>query len=218
MIKAIIFDFDGLIIDTETAMYNSWNDTYKRYGCSLPLSKWEKSVGSFNPLFNPYEYLSELLEKKIDKETVRCERRSRFAELLKNIDLLPGVKDYILKSKELGLKLAIASSSSKEWVVTYLEKFKIDFYFDTIICSDHVKQIKPFPDIYQMVLAQLNISNTEAIALEDSPNGCLSAKQAGIYCVAIPNNLTKHFSFGNADLQINSLYEVPLNKLLIMID
>jgi len=216
MKKAIIFDFDGLILDTETAMYNSWNDTYKKYGCLLPLSIWEKSIGSYNPSFNPYDYLSELLNRKIDKDTVRLERRSRFSELVKNIDLLPGVKDYILESKKLGLKLAIASSSSQEWVIGYLKKYELYYYFDIIICSDHVKQIKPFPDVYQMALDQLNISNTEAIALEDSPNGCLSAKQAGIYCVAVPNMLTENFSFENANLQLNSLCEIPLKKLLKM--
>jgi HAD superfamily hydrolase (TIGR01509 family) len=213
MIKALIFDFDGLILDTEVPEYQAWVELYQTYGCNLPTEKWLTSIGTTNA-FNPYDYLEQLLGQQIDRAAVRLQRRARFAELMANQTILPGVQNYITTAKHLGLKLAVASSSPREWVTGYLSQFKLETHFDAIHCGDEVKATKPDPALYLAALQDLRIKAEEAIALEDSPNGILAAKRAGIFCVAIPNALTSQLSLNHADFQMRSLADLPLEQLL----
>ncbi len=213
MIKALILDFDGLILDTEVPDYQSWVEVYQAYGCTLPLEKWIACIGTVDA-FNPYEYLEQTLGHSIDRSAVRLQRRARFAELMADQSILPGVQDYIATAKHLGLKLGVASSSPREWVVRYLTQFGLASDFDVICCCDEVQATKPDPALYLSVLQTLDIRSDEAIALEDSPNGILAAKRAGIFCVVIPNALTRQLSLSLADYQLSSLIDLPLEQLL----
>jgi HAD superfamily hydrolase (TIGR01509 family) len=213
MIKALIFDFDGLILDTEVPEYQSWAELYQAYGGALPVEKWAECIGSADG-FNPYEYLEQLLGWPVDRAAVRTQRRARFAELMADQTILPGVQDYITTAKQLGLKLGVASSSPREWVVGHLSNFGLATHFDAIRCGDEVRATKPDPALYLAVLQALEIQAHEAIALEDSPNGILAAKRAGLFCVAIPNALTRQLSLSRADLQMHSLVDFPLAQLL----
>ncbi len=213
MIKALIFDFDGLILDTEVPDYQSWVEVYQAHGCKLPLEQWVACIGTIDA-FNPYDDLEQALGQPIDRAAVRLQRRARFAELMADQSILPGVQDYINKAKQLGLKLSVASSSPREWVTGYLSQFGLITHFDVICCGDEVPATKPDPALYLKALQALNIQAHEAIALEDSPNGILAAKRAGLFCVAIPNALTRQLSLSLADYQMNSLIDLPLEKLL----
>jgi HAD superfamily hydrolase (TIGR01509 family) len=213
MIKALIFDFDGLILDTEVPEYQSWAELYQAYGSDLPLEKWAECIGSADA-FNPYEYLEEQLGRPVDRAAVRIQRRARFADLMADQTILPGVQDYITAAKQLGLKLGVASSSPREWVVGHLSNFGLATHFDAIACGDEVQATKPDPALYLAVLQALEVQAHEAIALEDSPNGILAAKRAGLFCVAIPNALTRQLSLSRADLQMHSLVDFPLAQLL----
>lgn len=213
MIKALIFDFDGLILDTEVPEYQSWDELYQSYGCVLPLEKWLECIGTTDA-FDPYEYLELALGQPIDRAAVRLQRRARYAELMVDQSILPGVQDYITTAKQLGLKLAVASSSPREWVVGHLTQFELVNHFDIICCGDEVPATKPDPALYLKAVQALDIQANEAIALEDSPNGILAAKRAGLFCVAIPNALTIQLSLSLADHQMNSLVDLPLGKLI----
>ncbi len=213
MIKALIFDFDGLILDTEVPEYQSWVELYQSYGTTLPLTQWMKCIGSADA-FNPYEYLEQQLGQPIDRAAVRRQRRARFAELMADQTILPGVQAYIETAKHLGLKLGIASSSPREWVFGHLSNFRLATHFDAICCGDAVKLTKPDPALYLNVLQALEIESHAAITLEDSPNGILAAKRAGIFCVAIPNALTRQLSLNLADMQMHSLADLPLAHIL----
>jgi HAD superfamily hydrolase (TIGR01509 family) len=213
MIKALIFDFDGLILDTEVPEYQSWAELYQTYGSTLPLEKWAEYIGSADG-FNPYEYLEQQLGRSVDQAAVRLQRRGRFAELMADQTILPGVQDYITTAKQLGLKLGVASSSPREWVFGHLSNLGLAAHFDAIRCGDEVPVTKPDPTLYLAVLQALEIQAHEAIALEDSPNGILAAKRAGIFCVAIPNALTQQLSLSLADVQMNSLADLPLAQIL----
>ncbi len=213
MMKALIFDFDGLILDTEVPEYQSWEEVYQTYGCVLPLEKWLECIGTADA-FNPYEYLEEQLGRSIDRVEVRLQRRPRFAELMADQKVLPGVEAYITTAKDLGLKLGVASSSPREWVVGHLSNLGLEKHFDAICCGDEVTETKPNPALYLNVLQALEIQGHEAIALEDSPNGILAAKRAGIFCIAIPNALTRQLSLSLADFQMGSLADLPLEQIL----
>jgi len=216
MIQAIVFDFDGLILDTEYPDYLSWHEIYQAHGASLPLSAWERCIGSMDlDLFDPYAYLEAQLGRPVDREEIRAKRQPRFTELVAAQGVLPGVEDYLAAARHLGLKVGLASSSSRAWVAGYLTQFGLNGgTFDCLCCGDEVKRTKPDPALYLAALGALAVRAEQAVALEDSPNGVAAAKTAGLYCVAVPNMLTRRLAFEQADLHLNSLADMPLERLL----
>ena len=216
MIQAVVFDFDGLILDTEYPEYVSWREIYQSHGANLPLAAWERSIGSMDlNLFDPYAYLEAQLGRPVDRAEIRARRRPRFAELVAAQSVLPGVEDYLVGARRLGLKVGLASSSSRAWVTGHLARFGLNgATFDCLCCGDEVKRTKPDPELYLAVLGGLAVRGDQAVALEDSPNGVAAAKAAGLYCVAVPNLLTHRLAFDRADLRLNSLADMPLEKLL----
>src|SRR5215813_10853560 len=213
MIKALIFDFDGLILDTEGAEYRSWCDVFEANGCKLHLEKWAECIGTAGA-FDPHEYLEQLSGQQLDRTQTMEVRRARFNELMAGQPLLPGVESYIAEAQKRGMKLGVASSSTREWVLGYLTQYELAGRFHTVRCRDDVRKAKPDPELYLSALSALGLSPQEAIALEDSPNGILAAKRAGLFCVAVPNPLTRQLSLAHADLQVASLAELPLTQLL----
>jgi HAD superfamily hydrolase (TIGR01509 family) len=214
MIRAIIFDFDGLILDTEVPEFQAWQEIYHAHGCELPLATWATAIGTSSDVFDPCAYLETQVGRAVDREAIRLQRRHRCDELLRGQSTLPGVHDYLMGAKRLGLHLGVASSSSRAWVLGHLTALQLSAYFDCIKCSDDVPRVKPDPALYQAALTALGVRAEQAIALEDSPNGVAAAKRAGLYCVAVPNPLTRQLSFAQADLQLGSLADLPLERLL----
>jgi HAD superfamily hydrolase (TIGR01509 family) len=214
MIRAVVFDFDGLILDTEVPEFQAWQEIYGVHGCELPLAVWATGIGTSSDVFNPYAYLEAQLGQAVDREAIQLQRRQRYRELCKGQAVLPGIREYIAEAKRLGLRLGVASSSSREWVVGNLTELGLSPYFDCIRCSDDVPRVKPDPALYQCVIDTLGVLPHEAVALEDSPNGIAAAKRAGLFCVAVPNLLTCQLALEQADLQLRSLAELPLQQLL----
>jgi len=215
MIQALIFDFDGLILDTETTDLQSWQEIYLEYGCTLPISAWAVGLGGSPDLFDPCEHLESQLGQSVDREAIRAEKRRRETELIEAQPILPGVREYITDARRLGLKLAVASSSSRSWVMGHLSRLGLLSHFHCIKCADDVKRTKPDPDLYISAIDALGLQANQAIAFEDSPNGILAAKRAGLFCVAVPNPVTRQLALQQADLQLTSLAELPLEKLLL---
>jgi len=213
MIRAIVFDFDGLILDTELPEFQSWQAIYQAHGCTLPFAVWARCIGTTDA-FDPHAYLEEQLGRAVDRETVRLQQRQQCDTLIAAQAVLPGVHDYIADARRLGLQLGVASSSSRAWVSGHLTRLELQQHFVCITCGDDVPRTKPDPALYQATLAALGVQSEEAIALEDSPNGILAAKRAGLFCVAVPNVLTRQLPLHQADLQIPSLAALPLPQLL----
>jgi HAD superfamily hydrolase (TIGR01509 family) len=214
MIRAVVFDFDGLILDTEVPEFQTWLEIYQAHGCELALEVWATGLGTSADAFDPCTYLEAQLGRLIDREMIQQQRRRRYHELLGAKSVLPGVREYIAEAKRLGLYLGVASSSSREWVMGHLTDLGLCPYFDCIKCRDDVPRVKPDPALYQAVVETFALQPYQAIALEDSPNGVAAAKRAGLFCVAVPNPLTRQLSLAHADLLLNSLADLPLEQLL----
>ena len=213
MIRAIVFDFDGLILDTEEPIYRSWLEVYEAHGQELPFERWVQIVGSSTIGFHPQHDLEERLGRPLPKE-VLDRRIGRRTEMVLANKLLPGVVEHLDAARASGLKVGVASSSTRDWVMGHLVRLGILDRFDCLRCRDNVANVKPEPDLYLAVLECLGVAASEAIAIEDSPNGVLAAKRAGMRCVAIPNSITARLDLGQADVVLGSLAEVTLAELM----
>lgn len=212
-VRALIFDFDGLILDTEGPVFQSWQELYNTFGLRLELSEWAGYIGLAEGAFDFFAILQERLGRKLDAK-LQKQRSERELQLIHQQPLLPGVLDYLQSARRLGLKIGLASSSSCAWVTGHLQRLGLLDYFDCLRAADDVQRAKPDPELYQAVLEAFQISPNEALALEDSLNGVRAARAAGIYTVVIPNPLTDHMPLEAANLRLASLADLPLEKLI----
>lgn len=214
-IKALIFDFDGLVLDTETPEYEALNKVYLEYGQSLPVELYGLVVGSqYNHEFEPVAHLQELTGKTLDTDSFWEKANRHRLDLIEKSPLLPGVEAYLREGKARGLKLAVASSSPHTWVDAHLKRLGLFHYFDVIICQEDVVNIKPNPELFLATLSALQLEADEAVIFEDSMNGVLAARRAGIRVVAVPNPITRHMKFEGETLRLQSLADLPLEDLL----
>jgi len=213
-IKALVFDFDGLIVDTEVPIFRVWQRIYRERGQELPLERWLTIIGTAAGPFDPVIDLGQRTGQKLDEREIKELERLYYQEATAIQQLLPGVLDYLVGARRLGLKTAVASSSSRTWVMDHLGRFGIAGHFDAIVCREDVKRTKPDPELYRTALQRVDVQPAEAIALEDSSNGVHAAKAAGLFCVAVPNPLTADLDLGEADLRVLSLEALPLRDLL----
>ena len=216
-LKALIFDFDGLILDTETPEYLAWKNIYQDHGFELPHDEWGKIVGGYGlSNFDAAEHLARLSQGRLDFASLRARHKAESGALIRARTILPGVLELILEAKELGLKLAIASSSNHKWVETHATRLGVLHYFDVVICSDDVGagRTKPNPDLFLTALNQLQVRKDETVVFEDSPNGVLAANRAGLYVVAVPNPVTAMLNLEGADKIVTSLVNLRLSELL----
>ena len=213
MIRALIFDFDGLMLDTEGPDYAAWREVYRAHGQDLALSTWSMCIGRSADWFDPVADLERRLGYRLDREAIVARQHARHQELIAAQVPLPGVVEYREDARRLGLKLGIASSSTRPWVTGHLTRLGLEDGWHCIRCWGDVEHAKPAPELYLAVLHCLAVAPHQALALEDSPNGILAAKRAGLYCVAVPNPLTAGLDLSLADLTLMSLSEVSLPEL-----
>ena len=213
-IKAIIFDFDGLILDTETPDFIAWEEIFNRYGLDFPANEYAQSIGVTYDDDSPLEFLKEHMGKDFDEKQLFREFKQQKIELIDEEQLCEGVMDYFHEARQLGLFIGLASSSKREWINHYLDEHEIMHYFDTINTVDDVKQPKPDPELYTRAIEQLGLQPFEALALEDSINGIKSAKNAGLFVAVVPNPVTRATDLSQADISINRLSDITLSKLI----
>ena len=211
-VRGLIFDFDGLIVDSEGPGFRAWSELYASHGCALPFDKYAACIGTIGG-FDLHGYLEEQTGRSFDRADLERACNSRWLDLMHDQPLLPGIASCVSSAKQRGLGLAIASSSTEEWVTRNLRKFELLGYFDAVCTSDHVSAVKPNPALYLLALEKLGVAAGEAIAFEDSPNGILAAKRAGLYCIAIPNPLTRDLPLELADRRLSSLEEFDLDHV-----
>jgi HAD superfamily hydrolase (TIGR01509 family) len=217
VIRGLIFDFDGLMVDTETSARDSWLEIYREHGCDFPYALWAETLGGSRGGFDACVYLAERTELQLDPEELRARRGRRKLELVAEEPLMPGIASYLAEGKRQGLRLGVASSSARGWVVGHLNRLGVADLFDAIVTRDDVAQVKPDPELYLLALAKLGLEASEVVVFEDAPNGVLAAKHAGIFTVAVPNALTRELLLDHADLRVTSLVDASLPDLLVEI-
>jgi HAD superfamily hydrolase (TIGR01509 family) len=211
MMRALLFDFDGLLIDTEGPSYRAWVELYERHGHELPLETWAAAVGTIGG-FDPEEHLGGL-GVALDESALEA-RRQRDLDLCALEELRPGVTELLDEADERGIPAAIVSSSSDWWIVRHLEPRGLLSRFKAVVCANgDADRAKPRPALYLDALKLLQVAASEAVAFEDSPNGVAAAKAAGIYCIAVPNPVTQTLDLSQADRIVSSLEEVDLDAL-----
>jgi len=213
-IRAFLFDFDGLILDTETASRAGWEWLYREHGHELPPEKWELVVGTTGA-WSPMDHLEELVGEPLEREALNERRYAHELTIIEAEELRPGIAEYLAAGEGHGLRRAIVSSSSRRWIDMHLARLERTVGWDAILTADGVhSRAKPNPILYIEALDALGVRADEAIVFEDSPNGVRAGKDAGIFTVAIPNSVTRDYGLEEADLVLHSLAELPPDELL----
>ena len=214
MIDTVIFDFDGVILDTETPLFDTWRDVFSQHGAELDRSMIQGLIGGGKMRVDIYKKLEELTDRTLDADAIRSAQRQRYMDSIRSSPLLPGVLDYVEAANRLGLKLGVASSSSRAWVETHLAERGLLHSFQSVVTRDDVENVKPDPKLFVTAMERLGTTSGRAIAIEDSLNGVTSAKSAGMLCVAVPNPMTDDMPLDEADLRLGSLSEMGLKAVL----
>jgi HAD superfamily hydrolase (TIGR01509 family) len=215
VIKALIFDFDGLIMDTESPEVEGWKAIYAEYGQEFPLQVWVRDVvGSSAANFDAAAHLAEITGLDLDLDALHARAYANRLKKQSLLSALPGVHDTVKAALRMGLRLAVASSSRHAWVDGYLQQLGLQDDFHAVLCREDAAHIKPEPDLFLGALKALQVSADEALAFEDSPNGVLAAQRAGLRVVAVPNPITANGKIEGASLVLSSLAELPLEKIL----
>ncbi len=189
MIKAVIFDMDGLMFNTEAMTRELWDEVgaemgYAHVSAVMPETmgvRLGQDGGIFRRHFGPDFPFEEFI----------AEYRKRFAEQIetKGVPVKDGLCELLEYLKREGIPCAVASSTSRKNVLDYCDKAKVTGYFQKIICGDMVEKSKPDPQIYLVAARELGEEPGRCMALEDSPNGCLSARRAGMATVMVPDQV-----------------------------
>jgi HAD superfamily hydrolase (TIGR01509 family) len=216
-VRALIFDFDGLIIDSETPLFDIWTAIYRRHGQTLGIDEWQHALGTQGG-FDPYAHLSSLLAESLDRGALADFVTAEHWRLCGDEPLLPGVRDRIEEAHESGMALAVASSSAAAWVRPWLERHALDGRIPVICTRDDVARVKPAPDLFLLAAERLGVAADQCLVFEDSPNGIRAARAAGMRVVAVPNRLTRGLAGPEPDLTLGSLAELTLPAILAAID
>ena len=210
MIRALVFDFDGLILDTETPLIDAYAAVHAEHAVPFDRAAFLRSVGHADYAFDPWHGFS----PHADRAALEVQRRALKDELLLRQPILPGVVALLEAARAAGLRIGLASNSEHAWVDPHLARLGLAGHFEFIACRGDAPSPKPEPDLYRLVLNRFGLRGHEAIAFEDSHTGSLAAKRANLWVVAVPNESTAHHDFAPADLKLTSLAEVALDKLI----
>jgi HAD superfamily hydrolase (TIGR01509 family) len=213
-VRAFLFDFDGLILDTESASRAGWEWLYAQHGQTLPPEKWALMVGTVDG-WDVWGHL-EGLAGPLDRAQWNERRYAHELTLLEAEELRPGIAEYLAYAVEHDLRRAIVSSASRAWIDLHLERLERNVGWHAILTADHDPgRAKPAPTLYLEALEALGVAAEEAVAFEDSPNGAAAARAAGIYVVGVPNAVTKDYGLeGAADLVVDSLADLAPGDLV----
>lgn len=215
VIKAVVFDFDGLLIDTETPLFEAYQRIFAEHGAKLTRDFWGSFLGTNR---HTLDFLEESLGREVYRPAIERTVMELYEKAMELQGLRPGVEAYVQEAKAAGLRVGLASSSQRLRIEPYLRKFGIFHYFDCIRTGLDASQGKPDPELYVSVLEGLCVRPQEAIAFEDSLHGLQAAKRAGLICVIVPNPVTCHLPFSGHDLRLDSMAEISLTQVIAQVE
>lgn len=210
-LRALIFDFDGTILDTETREFAHWQELYREHGRELALADWQRGVGTWDA-FDPWAGLPDHIQT--DRERVQAELHGRILADLAEQDLRPGVRAVLEGVRPAGLRLALATSSDRAWVTRWLAQHALLDLFEVLTTRDDVRRVKPDPELYALAAGRLGLRPEECLAVEDSLNGATSAVAAGLRVVVVPNDVTRTQPFPPEWPRLEDGYTGGLAELL----
>lgn len=206
-IKAVLFDFDGVIVDTEWAIYQSWLRVFREHGHELPLSVYTRCIGSDFATWSPKTHLEELTGAGFDWHDLDARRQGEIMAELDGAGPMEGVAEALVALGRVGMPCAVVSSSSHHWVDGWLERLGLAGYFRTTVCRGDAPAIKPAPDLFVEAARRLGVAAGECLVIEDSLNGVHAARAAGMAVWAVPNRVTGCLDFSVADRVLGHLGE-----------
>jgi HAD superfamily hydrolase (TIGR01509 family) len=205
--KAILFDVDGVIVDSEPLHFAAHKKALAYFGIEITLNDY-LDFGVAQGDNNLYEKVSEKFGVVIKKEDASKMKKQFYREIFaEKGEMMPGILES-LQTFSKKYVLAVVSSGSLDANEYVLSKFDIRKYFKAIITKEDVEKVKPYPDVYLKALEKLNLSKDEYVAIEDSQTGVEAAKNAGIKCIAIPCGFTKNQDFSRADILLSNINEM----------
>jgi HAD superfamily hydrolase (TIGR01509 family) len=213
-VMAVVFDFDGVILDSETPEFESHRLIYERCGIALTPDEWVDQIGIWVEGHGQrwFRRLCDLSAGAPDYETFEAEKRRLFQELVA-AEPMRGILDLLDALDGAGIPAAIASSASSRWVLSAAERVGVRDRFSTIVTADDVDRRKPAPDVYLEALRRLGAKPERSIAIEDSAPGIAAARAAGMKTVAIPHWLTERHDLSAADLRVLHAGDLTLARL-----
>ena len=207
-VAAVLFDFDGVLVDTEWSIYDAWHRTFVSNGHPLPLEVYTQCIGSDFATWSPKTHLEELTGQAFDWHDLDLRRQEEIVRDLEGEGPMPGVVALLDKLEAKGIRRAVVSSSSHHWVDGWLEKIGLTSRFETVVCRGDAERIKPAPDLYLEAVKRLGLPAGDCLVIEDSLNGIKAAKAAGIPVWGVPNRVTACLDFSLASRVFGSLDEV----------
>ncbi len=204
-IRGLIFDFDGVLVDTEWAIYQSWVRLYAREGQHISIATYAPCLGAGYSHWDPAAHLERLTGKHYDWEKETPVRQAQIEAELAQMGLMPGAQELLDWCAGQGIALTVASSSSRRWVQGWLERLGIFDRFVGTFCRTDGYAVKPDPALFLAAQSCLHLPAEQCLIIEDSENGTISAQNAGIPCIAIPNRMTAGCNLSRAAYREESL-------------
>jgi HAD superfamily hydrolase (TIGR01509 family) len=183
-LRAVIFDFDGLLMDTESTSVTSWEREWRRWGLVLDRETFFVAHGG-DVTERRYALLASAVGDTFDRDLSQRRRTADRDALNAALPLAPGMEGWLTEAADAGFCTAVASSSDVAWVRRHLSRAGVLHCFDVIAGGDEVRQHKPAPDTYQLALTRLGLTGSQAVAVEDTAHGVDAANAAGLACIAI---------------------------------
>jgi HAD superfamily hydrolase (TIGR01509 family) len=211
-LDALVFDFDGLILDTEVPEYTSVKAEFEAHGVELPFDAWLDIIGRADHR-HWLDWLEDVVGAPIERDVVHARRLARHHEMILRCDVLPGVVDLLDEADARGIPATVASSSPFSWVSGHLERLGLLDRFKAVRTKDDVERAKPWPDLFLAAVEAVGAEPADAVAFEDSHHGARAAVDAGLFCVVAPNPVTRAQDHSQAHLVVDSLAEVSLADL-----
>ena len=210
--SAVLFDFDGTLWDSESAVFGVFRDLYADHGHELSLHTWSAAIGTVGG-FDPYAALAELVEG-LDVDDLSGRTEVRIREAVLDVPLRPGISELLCEVDDRGILRALVSSDHGEWLLTNLDRLGWSHGWAAMVCADgDAARAKPNPHLYEAALEVLDVPASRAFAIEDSPNGIRAAKAAGVRCLCVPNEATARLDLSEADLIVPTFEGLSLDDV-----